>query len=96
MRTDAPIVADGRERLEAAVGELPAEERERAARRLGVDPGWARRSGGRDWLGRLLSPLMSPVVRRWLRHGWGGGVDRRLYAGLGGAAAGDGADRGGR
>ncbi len=75
MRGDAPIVADGRERLEAAVAALPAEERAEVARRLDLDGGPARRAIGRVWPGRGLPP----TVVRWLRLHWGGSIDRTLY-----------------
>ena len=75
MRGDARIVADGRERLEAAVAALPAEERPGMARRLELDRGPLRKVVGRVWPGRGVPP----TVARWLRLHWGGSIDRRLY-----------------
>ena len=75
MRRSAPIVTDGRERLEAAVAALPAEERAELMRRLDPDRGRAREVVGPVWFGRRLP---STVVR-WLRLHWGGAIDRRLF-----------------
>jgi hypothetical protein len=78
------IVADGRERLERAIGARPGSEREEAAQP--VDPGWGRLA---DVVGRKVRRRdWSPVVRRWLRQASGRGIDHRLY-GRSDAAEGD-------
>ncbi|MDP9362930.1 MAG: hypothetical protein M3Q10_01645 [Chloroflexota bacterium] len=74
-KTNARIAADGKERLEAAIAALPADERRGAARRAGLGAGPARDADGRVWLGRKLPS----VIVRWLDRPWVHSVDRRLF-----------------